>query len=173
MCDQFFFKTPDWLGWIRNSFKFRSCRRVLYQLSKAVQWPFQGKEGGDWRDVLLAMCRRGLQNLHPLYDYIRSLYPVYIVTTRTGALGRRLSNHKVFWKQKILKFFCKQTNKIQGSTMPVENYRTVWTCLTSQEKALKFMNVIGPFAKNLRIFCFQKKLWLDNLPSAPVRAVAL
>ena len=27
--------------------------------------------------------------------------------------------------------------------------------------------------KNLRIFCFQKKLWLDDLPSAPVRAVAL
>ena len=27
-------------------------------------------------------------------------------TTRTGALGRRLSNHNGFWKQKILKFIC-------------------------------------------------------------------
>ena len=34
MCDQFFFKNPDWLGWIRNSCKFRSCRHVLYQLRK-------------------------------------------------------------------------------------------------------------------------------------------
>ena len=36
----------------------------------------------------------------------------------------------------------------------------------------KFMTFIGPFAKkkNLRIFCFQKPLKLDNLlPSAPVR----
>ena len=38
-------------------------------------------------------------------------------TTQTRTLGRRLSNHNIFWKQKILKFFCKQTNKIQGSTM--------------------------------------------------------
>ena len=34
MCDQFFFKNPDWLGWIRNSCKFRSCRHMLYQLRK-------------------------------------------------------------------------------------------------------------------------------------------
>ena len=29
----------------------------------------------------------------------------YSATTRTAALGRRLSNHNVFWKQKILTFF--------------------------------------------------------------------
>ena len=36
-------------------------------------------------------------------------------TTLTGALGRRLSNRKVFFANKILstKFFCKRTNKIQ------------------------------------------------------------
>ena len=38
-------------------------------------------------------------------------------TTQTRTLVRRLSNHNIFRKQKILKFFCKQTNKIQGSTM--------------------------------------------------------
>ena len=31
----------------------------------------------------------------------------------------------------------------------VENFKTVWTYQTSQEKALKFMNIIGPSSKNL------------------------
>ena len=44
----------------------------------------------------------------------------YSVDTETGTLGRRLSNHNIFWKQKILKFLCKQTNKIK-----VFNYATV------------------------------------------------
>ena len=35
---------------------------------------------------------------------------VYSATTRTGVLGRRLSIHNGFRKQKILKFFGKQTN---------------------------------------------------------------
>ena len=36
---------------------------------------------------------------------------------RCEALGRRLSNHNGFWKQKIFKFIGKRTNDIQGSTM--------------------------------------------------------
>ena len=39
----------------------------------------------------------------------------YSVTSRTGLLGRRLSNHNGFWKQNILKFFfCKRTNDIHS-----------------------------------------------------------
>ena len=30
---------------------------------------------------------------------------IYSVTIRTWALGRKVSNNNVFWKQKILKFF--------------------------------------------------------------------
>ena len=41
----------------------------------------------------------------------------YSATTRTGALGRRLSNHKVFLKTKDSQIFCKRTNKIQASTL--------------------------------------------------------
>ena len=29
----------------------------------------------------------------------------------------------------------------------VKNFKTIWTYLASQETALTFMNVIGPFAK--------------------------
>ena len=69
------------------------------------------------------------------------------VTTQTGALGRRLSNHNHFWKQKILKFFGKQANKIQVFNYAlVENFKTFWTNLTSYETAFKSMNVIGLFA---------------------------
>ena len=31
----------------------------------------------------------------------------------------------------------------------VENFKTVWSYLTFQETALRFMNVVGPFAKEL------------------------
>ena len=41
------------------------------------------------------------------------------------------------------------------------------------ETAFKFMNVIGPFAKNLENPLFSKTLWLDLLPSPPVWVVAL
>ena len=71
----------------------------------------------------------------------------YNATIRTGAPGRRVSNNNVFWKQKILKFFCKRTNKIQGFKNATVEKKTVWTYLTSLETTLKFMNVIGPFAK--------------------------
>ena len=65
-----------------------------------------------------------------------SLEEVYCsVNTKTRTRGRRLSNHNVFWKQKVLKFFFKQTNKIQGSTK--QPLKTVWTYLISQETALK------------------------------------
>ena len=51
-------------------------------------------------------------------------------------------------KQKILKYFFQmdQENSRFNYTA-IENYKTVWTFLTSLETALKFMNANGPFAK--------------------------
>ena len=47
-------------------------------------------------------------------------------------------------------FFYKGTNKIQVfNYATIEHYKTLGTHLTSQETALKFMNVIGSFAKKL------------------------
>ena len=69
------------------------------------------------------------------------------VSTQTWALGRRLSNHNYFWKQKILEFFGKWTNKIQVFNYAiVENLKTVWANLTSYKTVFKSMNVIGLFA---------------------------
>ena len=45
--------------------------------------------------------------------YVNMLWPTYSTDTWTRAFGRRLSNHNVFWKQKILNFFCIQTNNIK------------------------------------------------------------
>ena len=86
-----------------------------------------------------------------------------------------MSDHNIFCKQKILKFSCKQTNKIQGETMqPLKTLKPFWHYLTSHETAFKFMNIIGPLAKYLRIFYFQKRLWLDNpFPRVPVWVYAL
>ena len=55
-----------------------------------------------------------------------------------------------FWKRKILKFFCQWTNKMQEfNYATVESFKTVWIYQSSQETALKFTNVIDPFAKKL------------------------
>ena len=66
----------------------------------------------------------------------------------------------VFFENKRFSSFFEWKLMVQLST--VENFKTVWTYLTSQETALKFIKVIGPFAENLRNFCFQKQLWLDS-----------
>ena len=63
-----------------------------------------------------------------------------------------------FWKEKILKFFCKRTNEIQVfNYATIENFKTVWAYLTSQETALEFMNAIGLFAKKLENLLFSEK----------------
>ena len=45
--------------------------------------------------------------------HVNILWPTYSTDTWTRTFGRRLSNHNVFWKQKILNFFCIQTNNIK------------------------------------------------------------
>ena len=98
----------------------------------------------------------------------------YSVTVRPGALGRRLSNHNVFLKTRFLSFSSDAPIKFSFNYTSVVNFKTVWTCLTSQETVLKFINVVGPFAKEIENLCVQKPFWLDNLlPSVPVRVVAL
>ena len=57
----------------------------------------------------------------------------YKATTRTGALGRGLSNNNDFWKKDskvFFFFFCKRTNEIQDSTMrplkPSRRFELTW-----------------------------------------------
>ena len=97
----------------------------------------------------------------------------YSATTQTGTLGRRLSNHSVFWKQDSFFFFF-ANRLIKFNYAAVENFKTVWSYLTSQETALKFMNVIFHLQKNLRFFCFQQTLCVYNLiPNAMVRVATM
>ena len=95
---------------------------------------------------------------------------IITVQTLKWDTWKEIVQSQPFLKPKIFKVFCKQTDKIHSSTMcPLTSFKSIWTYLTSQETAFKFMNFMGPFAKNLRIFCFQKMLWLDDvLPSVPV-----
>ena len=63
----------------------------------------------------------------------------------------------MFAENRILKFcffiLHLGINKIQVfNYATIEHYKTLWTHLTSQETALKFMNVIGLFAKKIENF---------------------
>ena len=86
-------------------------------------------------------------------------------------LGRGLSNHNDFWKQKILKFLGKRTNNVRGlkgcflrGQVHSFGFKDFNGCL------LEPWILLVCLQKILRIFCFQKSLWLDNLlPSAPVQ----
>ena len=48
---------------------------------------------------------------------LTALHLFTVQLLKPGHLEEDYLMKNVFWKQKILKFFCKQTNKIQGSTL--------------------------------------------------------
>ena len=54
-----------------------------------------------------------------------------------------------FLKTRFLSFSSDAPIKFSFNYTSIVNFKTVWTCLTSQETVLKFINVIGPFAKEL------------------------
>ena len=76
----------------------------------------------------------------------------YSATIRTGVLAwknwrSRLSNHNDFWKQKIFGQF---------SFATVENFKTVWSNLTSQETALNLWTLFLLLPKNWLIIFFSE-----------------
>ena len=97
----------------------------------------------------------GLLSIRVLLTYYVFPVNLFLQTDNCFSVAMRLN---YIMDNPTRSHFCKQTNVIQVfNYATVENFKTAWTYLTSQETALKFMNVIGPFAKkNLRIFCFQK-----------------
>ena len=97
-------------------------------------------------------------------------------TTWIGALGWRLSNHIGFWKQRILKFFFgQQTNNIhefEGCFLKAQVSSNGFQVFNSY--IVEPWIFLDRLQKYLRIFYFQKTLWLDTLlPSAPVRVDTL
>ena len=50
------------------------------------------------------MFLKRLSHLYNVFHTATKIFLSYSATARTGALGRRLSNHKGFWKQKIQDF---------------------------------------------------------------------
>lgn len=81
----------------------------------------------------------------------------YSVDTETGTLGRRLSNHNIFWKQKILKFLCKQTNKIKVfNYATVENLKPFELNWPLKKQPSNFWIVWSITKKTSELFYFQK-----------------
>ena len=83
------------------------------------------------------------------------------VTVRLLKPGPLVEDYPItaFFESKILNFFFFFANGlIKFNYAAVENFKTVWSYLTSQETAIKFMNVICSFAKKLKILLFSKNV---------------
>ena len=96
---------------------------------------------------------------------LRHVETITVQTVKPRHLEEDCPLKTFFWKRKILKFFRQWTNKIQEfNYATVESFKTVWIYQSSQETALKFTDVIGPFAKKLENLKISEiTLWLDNL----------
>ena len=89
------------------------------------------------------------------------------VTASTGVLG---SNHSDFWKQKIFRFVGKWANKFKYSTVqPLKTFKAFELTWPLRKQPSNLWTLLVHLSKNLRIFCHQKSLWLNNLfPSVMV-----
>ena len=133
----------------RNGIKLKSQRKFWKAVLKGDHFS-ENVTLVTWRKQKVGMPPEQLWKMH--YKSFVTCFKVnYSATTRTGALGTRLSNHNVFWKQKILFFFFKRTNKIQGSTIKLLKYS-------------KSLELTWPFRKHpWKLWTFlvrlQKKPW--------------
>ena len=97
---------------------------------------------------------------------------LFTYSATTGELRRRLSNHNGFLKPKDSQVFCKWINNIHEfegcflrGRVGSNGFKVFNSCI---KLILEFHR--SDCKKNLRIFCFQKTLLLDNrLPSAPMK----
>ena len=90
-----------WIQWriLWISSKETNVRISLSWLVLASVLPVEFLTSGNWGHVLCQVPHHGTVKHFNLFTFS------YSATTRTGAPGRRLSNHNIFWKQKILLFF--------------------------------------------------------------------
>ena len=90
-----------WIQWriLWISSKETNVRISLLWLVLASVLPVEYLTSGNWGHVLYQVPHHGTVKHFNLFT------SSYSTTTQTGALGRRLSNHNIFWKQKILLFF--------------------------------------------------------------------
>ena len=82
---------------------------------------------------------------------------LYSTDTQTGTLGRTSSNHNIFWKQKILKFFCKGTHKIhkfEGCFLRGQVSSNAFKVFNGHIVELWILSVC--LQKTLKIFGFRK-----------------
>ena len=136
--------------WMENSLKYKlrlSCSFMYLQLANLL---------------LLNMCFEYHRAASESW-YLEEDYPI---TT--------------FFDNKILDFFCKRTNNIhkyfegccvRGQVRSNGLLKSFNSCITTciVEPWISWFRL----QKNLRIYCFQITLWLDNLPIDMVRVVAL
>ena len=97
---------------IENEFRFPLRNRFFNYLLKDVEsflFPDLSRKASS--ELVWHITYSVASNKHPFWRR-KQPYSLYSATSRTGALGRRLSIHNGFWKQTILKFFGKRTTNI-------------------------------------------------------------
>ena len=91
----------------------------------------------------------------------------YSATIWTGTLGRRLSNHNVFFESNRFSssfFFANGPNNIQGSTIqPLKTLKPFERTSPPRKEPSNLWMLLFRLKKKTWESCFQKTLWLDNL----------
>ena len=87
---------------------------------------FKPKKGTNICSTSLELLKRSVLKWRSVCHSLKMFVQISILTVlhlftvqllQPGHLEEDFLIKNVFWKQKILTFFCKQTNKIQGSTL--------------------------------------------------------
>ena len=138
---------------------FQKCKSYFKGLGKLKDF--------QWNIPIDPRVKQVVQSMHRLYFSLRCDY------SNRGPWKKILSNPcNDFWKQKILKILGKRTNTfidLRAVPWEVRLDHTVFNGWIVEPWIL-----LVPLPKKLRIFWFQKSLWLDKLlPSALFRVVAL
>lgn len=127
---------------------------------------------------IMLISEAGILDLHNSSLHTKAEFNnCYSASTRTEASGRRLSHHKGFFENKRFpSFFASGPIKFKVQLCkPVKilkPFELTWP-LREQPSNL-CMLLLRLRKKNWRVFCFQKRLRLDNLlQSSPVWVVAL
>ena len=154
-----------------------SCKNDFLCTLQAITW--QNSRG--MKVMGLPMLRLNLKFWLPKFIFV-SVFPLTFMQVylwcdylNWGTWEKIIESQHFFGNKRFWCCFCKRTNKIYGSTMQplkiLERFEPTWPL--RRQSSNSWMLLVH-LQKNLRIFCFQKLLWLDNLlPSALVRVVAL
>lgn len=140
---------------------------------------FEPKKGTNICSTSLELLKRSVLKWRSVFHSLKCLFRIllwqpciYLQCLYLNQGTKTFFENKRFWS-----FFANRPIKFNFQLYTtVENFKSLWTYLTSQEMVLKIHDFYGSVCKKPweSFFFFRKMLWLDNLcPSSAVREVAM